>query len=281
MKKFIAAFDSLKFSNSTRDYAIQLAKENDAHLVGVFLEDFTRHGYKIYDVISGRGGGVVGSEKKKLDKKDNKTKAAVLSVFENKCKEQGITYSLHRDRSFAMQELLHESIYADLLIIDRTETLSVYPEKPPTTFIRELLIDVQCPVLLVPHVYKPIKKTYLLYDGEPSSVHAIKMLNYTVPEIKKNNTEIVSVNSLQKSMHLADNKLIKEFIQRHLPEASFTVLKGVPEIEIVNKLKQEKETALIVLGAYRRSKISRWFRESMADVLMRELKLPLFIAHNK
>lgn len=281
MKKFIAAFDSLKFSTSTNDYAIQLAKENDAHLVGVFLEDFTRHGYKIYDVISGRGGGAVGSEKKKLDKKDAKTRAASIAAFEKKCKEQGITYSLHRDRSFAMQELLHESIYADLLIIDNTETLSGYTEKPPTSFIRELLIDVQCPVMVVPHTYKPIKKLSLLYDGEPSSVHAIKMFSYTLPALKGNRADIVSVNSPQKSMHLPDNKLIREFLQRHLANANFTVLKGIPETEIVSKLKQEKETNLVILGAYRRSKISRWFRESMADVLMREIKQPLFIAHNK
>ena len=49
MKKIIAAFDGLKFSVSTRDYAIQISQTNDAHLVGVFLDDHTS--YKIYDLI--------------------------------------------------------------------------------------------------------------------------------------------------------------------------------------------------------------------------------------
>ena len=39
--------------------------------------------------------------------------------------------------------------------------------------------------------------------------------------------------------------------------------------------------SLVVLGAYQRGMVSRWFRASMADVLMRDLKLPLFIAHSK
>ncbi len=43
-----------------------------------------------------------------------------------------------------MQELLHESIYADLLIIQSRETLTHYPEEPPTRFVRELLEGVQC-----------------------------------------------------------------------------------------------------------------------------------------
>ena len=53
------------------------------------------------------------------------------------------------------------------------------------------------------------------------------------------------------------------------------------EINDNNYLKSEKENILVVLGAYRRPMVSRWFRASMADVLMKELKVPLFIAHNK
>jgi hypothetical protein len=46
-------------------------------------------------------------------------------------------------------------------------------------------------------------------------------------------------------------------------------------------LRYHKGNELVVLGAYRRSQISRWFKTSMADILMKELETPLFIAHNK
>jgi hypothetical protein len=39
MKKIIAAFDGLKFSGSTRDYAIDIAKQANTHLAGVFMEE--------------------------------------------------------------------------------------------------------------------------------------------------------------------------------------------------------------------------------------------------
>ena len=74
---------------------------------------------------------------------------------------------------------------------------------------------------------------------------------------------------------------MKEFLKRHFPGAAYTVIKGSPEVEIINYLKGEKDTSLVVLGAYRRGLVSRWFRPSMADGLMAGLKLPLFIAHNK
>jgi nucleotide-binding universal stress UspA family protein len=167
------------------------------------------------------------------------------------------------------------------LIIDSKETFTHYDENPPTKFIREMLVNVECPVLLVPPKYKPIKKIALLYDGEPSSVYAIKMFSYLFPTFKDIEVEVISVNEVHQSLHLTDNKFVKEYMKRHFPKASFTVLKGLAEIEIVRYLKNLKDNCLIVSGAYRRGMVSRWFRQSMADVLMKELKQPLFVAHNK
>lgn len=189
-------------------------------------------------------------------------------------------YTVHHDRNIAIHDLKHESIYADLLIIDSKETLTHYTEKLPTRFIRDLLGDSQCPVLIVPQKYKTIDKIILLYDGEPSSVHAIKMFSYLLPQLKHLDTEVISVKPVNSILHLPDNKLMKEFMKRHYPNAKYTVMKGWAEDEIVKHLKQTSENALVVMGAYRRGTVSRWFRESMADSLMKEVKLPLFIAHN-
>ena len=86
-----------------------------------------------------------------------------VKSFETACQETGLNYTIHHDRSLAIKELLLESIYADLLVIDSRETATNYPEKVPTEFIRDLLSNVQCPVLVVPHLFKPISNpTYLL-----------------------------------------------------------------------------------------------------------------------
>ena len=64
-------------------------------------------------------------------------------------------------------------------------------------------------------------------------------------------------------------------------KAEYILLKGEAENTILTYLQQQTEEALIVLGAYRRNRVSRWFRESMADVLIKNTRFPLFIAHNK
>ena len=279
MKKIIAAFDGLKYSTSTRDYALYIAKQTNTHLVGVFLDDPTYTSYKIYEMIVKEG--VSDDKMRKFEAKDKATRDAAAADFDKACQQPGLEYSIHRDRQIAIQELKHESIYADLLIIDSKETLTHYNEKLPTRFMRDLLSDTQCPVLVVPSKYKPIQKIILLFDGEPSSVHAIKMFSYLLPQLKHLETDVISVKPVDTTLHMPDNKLMKEFMKRHYPKAKYVVTKGWAQEEIIKHLKQTEENALVVLGAYRRGTVSRWFRESMADILMKEVKLPLFIAHNK
>jgi nucleotide-binding universal stress UspA family protein len=91
--------------------------------------------------------------------------------------------------------------------------------------------------------------------------------------------EVISVKQAQEDLHLPDNRLMKEFMKRHFPDATYKVLSGEPEAEIVKYLKNKHQDELVVLGAYQRSTVSRWFRISMADTLMMQLKTPLFIAH--
>lgn len=279
MKKIIATFDGLKYAKSTEQAALFLARKTGAHLVGVFLDDPTYTSYNIYEAI--KTDGLSDPTLKKLEEQDQSTRARSAALFRQTMEEGGVEYTLHHDKNFASQEVKHESIYADLLLVSMKESMVHYREKPPTTFIRNLLADTQCPAWLVTDKFQPPEKIILLYDGEPSSVYAIKMFSYLLPQLKFLPTEVLTINPEKKSLHLPDNRLMKEFMKRHFPQAVYKVRKGFAEDEIVKFLKLQPPHTLVVMGAYRRSAVSRWFRESMADVLMKEIKLPLFIAHNK
>lgn len=280
MKKIIAVFDGLKFSESTLQYAIHFARQKDTMLVGVFLEDYSYHSYKIYDLISEEGGGL-DTKRRHLDKKDEKARASAVAHFEKACQVADVKYTFHKDRGIALHELLKESIYADLLVINKKETLTHHPETIPTRFIRDLLADVQCPALLVPQKFREPGQLVLLFDGEPSSVHAIKMVSYILASDFSLPVEIVTVNTGKNKISTTDNRLMKEFIKNRFPHARYISLKGEAETQIVNYIKKQETESMVALGAYRRSKVSRWFRPSMADLLMKETKFPLFIAHNK
>ena len=278
MKKIIAVIDGLKYSASTTEYAVHVAKQTGSHLVGVFLDDITYHSYKIYELVDGSG--YVNEEKMdRLQKNDDQTREEAARKFSIACQEAGINFSVHHDRNIAIHELLHESVFADLLVIESKETLTHYEERLPTRFVRDLLSEVQCAVLVVPEDFNPFEKAILLYDGEPASVFAIKTFSYLFAGIANLEVEVVSVKGIKDTLHVPDNHLMKEYMKRHFPKATFTVLRGDAENEIVKQLKGRNKNLLIVLGAYNRGMVSRWFRPSMADILMEELNKPLFIAH--
>lgn len=278
MKKIISAFDGYKFSESAKDYTIYLAKQTNAHVVGVFLDDVWYHSYRLADVHFGGNGG--GSNLKQLDKQDQEKRDHAVHTFENDLQIAKLNYSIHRDKESAFPDLLHETVYSDLLVISKDETFTRFEESVPTRFIAELLAETQCPVLLVPHTFRPVNKVVLLYNGKPSSVYAIKMFSYLLPSLKHLEVEVLTVNDEKQSLHLPDNKLMKEFMHRHFPQATFNVLKGDFKEEIVTYLKLQKENTLAVLGAYQRNMVSRLLKRSLADELMEKVNLPLFIAHN-
>jgi nucleotide-binding universal stress UspA family protein len=280
MKKFLAVFDGYKMSKSTLDYAIQMTQATNSHLVGVFLDEFIYRTYSVTKIIKTYED--YDSVIKKLDAKDKVKRDNAAIQFQKACEKAKITFSIHRDKSIALQELKHESMFADLIIINEYETFTKYKEQLPTRFIKDLLGDVQCPVMVVPNAFKQVDKIVLLYDGGPSALYAVKMFSYLFGDLQDLPIEVYTVKDhYMPSLRLPDNKLMREFIKRHFPKATFIVVKGDAEKQIQSYLRNHKENELVVLGAYRRTELSRWFKTSMADILMKELDTPLFIAHSK
>jgi len=280
MKKFLTVFDGFNMSKSTLDYAIQLTQTANARLVGVFLDDAIYHSYNVVKVMKAYKN--YEEKMKELDTKDKKKRDDAAQYFQKACSKAGIRFSIHRDKGIAINDLKQESMFADLMVINEFETFTRYKQKSPTRFMKDLLADVQCPVLVVPNKFKPVDKIVLLYDGGPSSLYAIKMFSYLFGGSMNLPVEVFTVNEhYLATTRLPNNKLMREFIKRHFPEASYIVVKGSAEEQITGHLRNHKENELVVLGAYRRSELSRWFKTSMADTLMKELDSPLFIAHNK
>ena len=81
MKKIIAAFDGLKFSDSTKEYAVHLAQNSNAHLVSIFLDDITYHSYKLSEVLDTHGAWME-KQKTRLDQKDRDVRKNAERSFE-------------------------------------------------------------------------------------------------------------------------------------------------------------------------------------------------------
>ncbi|HET7000210.1 MAG TPA: universal stress protein [Puia sp.] len=279
MNKIIVALDSLRPSEPAVSYAMDICKSLDAHLVAVFMDDFTNSSFKTHQMLQSRF--IISEEKyETCIQEDNRTREEAVLLFKEMADRENLEYTIHHDRNISLKELVAESNYADLVIIENKETMSFYAENPPTHFLKYLLQEIHCPVLVVPGDYRKINKVLFLYDGEPYSAKAIKMFSYLFPVYTENQAEVLTVKSQKGDRHDLNNQLLKEYMNSHFPHTIYTALNGLPDVEIIKYLKCKYENELIVLGSYHRGRVSRLINPSIAEALMREIKTPLFIDHN-
>ncbi|MBL7696892.1 MAG: universal stress protein [Chitinophagaceae bacterium] len=277
MRKIIAAFDGLKYSESTTAYAIELAKKYNALLVGAFLEDRKYHSYSVTDLIDEDDPDEAAAY---LGRRDADLRENAISMFSKACETDWLRYSIHRNKNIAIRELLKETRYADVLVIQNNETLSQVLQSPPSNFITALLERTECPVVLVPPLYRKIEKTIFLYDGTPSSVFAIKQFAYLMPGPDINmQVDLLSVKPKGEDTSLPEGHNVKEWLKLYYPGLQYTIANGNPAEEIMKFLNEQVHNCLVVMGAYNRSGLSRLINPSMADTIMKSLNFPLFISH--
>lgn len=276
MKKILAAFDGTKYSEGASKYAIEIAKASNALLVGVFIQDMRYLNYTYayaWDQPFIDFGTVEQSQQADTEKVNLNT-----SLFKQACDAQGVRYKVHLDKGVPLQELLKESSFADLIVIDSHTGFFSLGNEAPNTFIKDLLIDSHCPVLIVPHQYTYFDSVVVCYDGSPSSVYATKMFSYVFPELNELPTKILSVNE-KSSNHLKEGWNYKDLVHSHYKNAEFEVLNGKAEDELINYLKTDTANSIVVMGAYGRNAISRLLHQSVSNRVIKELNIPVFIAH--
>jgi hypothetical protein len=246
-------------------------------LSGIFLTEDTRLNFAIYKTVieHSRSGESILDE---IDKDDEEDIQKSARIFESKCQQANISYSVHIDKKNAVNDLMHETMFADLLVMDANETFSYLEKSIPGGFVKTILCNSSCPVIAVPEKFTAIKEIALLYDGSASSVHSIKMFDYTLPGMKKMKTKLYYAIGEKGFSYLPDNKLLKEWMKNHYPKAQYKIMEG-NEKEIILTLAAKNPGVLIVTGAYNRSNISMWFHKSFADQLMNQIKAPVFLAH--
>jgi nucleotide-binding universal stress UspA family protein len=277
MKKMLIAFDGLSYTKDAAAFAIRAAKASESLLVGMFLYDlrYARllHTYRwdvplqhyYYDVS-------------KIERADEKVVHESIIAFRKQCEEAGVQHKVHLGRGVPLLELLNESAFADLIIIDTKTSLFDLSDHKMSTFLKDLLVEARCPILIVPPRSAEINHVFVAYDGSESSVLAMKMFSYLFPEWNELSTTVLFANR-SASNHLPRNRELKDLAGRHFKNVTYKVLNGDVERVLLDFLKKNKGKSLVVMGSYGRSALSRMFHSSLSNKVIEEVKVPVFITH--
>ena len=274
MKKIILAFDGANFSEGAFDFARKMNEISPILLTGIFLPQINYSALWSYSSAAIGSGVVIPM----VEEGDAATIEQHIERFKSLCQMSGIEYRVHNDfTDFALPGLKLESRFADLLILGSESFYEYLGVSEPNAFLKDAIHSAECPVLVVPEQYTFPEKNILAYDGGESSVYAIKQFAYLFPEFTDNKTVLLYAGADDETA-LPEQQNIEELCSRHFSDLTLFKL-GVDPKKYFATWSNERVASIVVCGSFGRSSVSMLFKKSFVADVIRNHKLPVFIAN--
>lgn len=272
MQKILLVMNAHKPDTASINFACHMAVEANA-LTGLFVEN-------LYERHQDPGALYFQNTLKKNETElvAMNTDQAVM-LFINQCTLQKIKVETYIDTGEPIEQVISESRFADLLIVDPKMSFYGAKDQLPSHFIKEILEGAECPVILAPEEYTDTKEIVFCYDGSASSVYAMKQFTYLLPQFGCRKTVLLEVNRSGKAEFGKDHRRLMQWLQAHYPSVIYQSLKGQAKDELFAYFFMHPGR-FAVMGSYGRSQLSTFFKHSTADILIRTVDLPLFITHH-
>jgi nucleotide-binding universal stress UspA family protein len=268
MEKILLAMDGYQQNTYAIDFACYLTKLTHSRLTGIFLEGGA----------DGEGPDLIHLDEPEavgVDSGDPVLRH--VHQFREACIGREVPARVHRDRGVPVEDILLESRFSDLIVVDPETSFHKLEKEFPGRFTRDVLLAAECPVIVSPYHFEALHEVIFAYNGTSSSVFAIKQFTYLFPEFRNKRAIVVNVRNDEENA-IEEQFRMKEWLAAHYDQVEFVVLKGNASDELFGFLLERKD-AIVVLGAYGRGILSRFLKPSHASLFLRTINLPIFIAH--
>lgn len=276
MDKILYVTDAVQMNMQCLDFACFLCNLTHSRLTGAFLENMeheTRSRHAIQHV--GPGAGLPGRtirEIKEVYCEGN------IQHFKDACEVRGVNCNVHHDRGVPILEVIEESRYADLIVVDACTSFTESREGVPTGFVKEMLKQSECPVVLAPENFEGIDEIIFAYDNSRSAAFAIKQFTRLFPQLRDRKALILSV--VEPGKTTIDKYKLKEWLKDHYDNIEFVIIEDRHTRTRLLDYILGKEHAFVVMGAYGRSMLSNLVSASHARSIVGIVAQPVFIAHD-
>src|SRR5688572_24185578 len=195
MKKILLAIDAVNLNIPALDFACYIGRLTNSKLTGVFLENLVADKNPVLKkAYSSPYTGLETDEASYdyLDKPQLIEKN--ISIFKEACEGRSTMCNIHRDRGIPAHEIINESRYADLVIADASTSFNKRYAGTPTEFVKDILEEAECPVIIAPGRFNGIDEIIFTYDSNKSAAFAIKQFTYLFPELDDRKIIVLQVN---------------------------------------------------------------------------------------
>jgi hypothetical protein len=279
MEKILITLNATQINLNVSAFANYIEKLTHSKLTGIFLENLqaeevpvikSLHGIQYVETIVAAD--IPGNKIRVKLSKEN------VHTCKKPCKNSGVNCSMHRHHGSPVAEVIAESRFADLLIVDAEMSFKEKHEGTLTGFIIDVIAKAECPIVIAPSSFHGIDEVLFTYDGSASSVFAIKHFIYLFPGLADKKITILQVNE-KEDLAVFEKEKISELLQMHYSNIDYQFLHGKASDELFGYL-LDKKNIFVVMGAFGRNMLSGFFRLSTAELIIKTFNRPIFIAHH-
>jgi len=279
MKNILLAIDASKWHTGSLEFACYLAKLTDGRIHGVFLEYYSGN-TKSKPKRNKVSLTAEYSESNFGDDDVDERVSENIRYFRDACARRSVPCIVTHNQGEPAEDIIALSRYADLIVIDPATSFEFAYEGMPTDFARDILKDAECPVIIAPENFNSVDEIVFACDYSAASMYAIRQFCYHFPAYAGKDLLVLQVSE---NKHPASGQShLESWAGDYFGTVKFRTLEGSPG-ETSYKLMNElflRENVFIVMGAYGRSDFSRFFKHSKADLLVKTINQPVFIAHS-
>lgn len=265
MRKILLALNDHEVRTPGIDFAAYIAKITRSSVTGAFLERDYKKEYAETLVLN--------EDSLEYEQVLSGEVKANIRLFENRCVNNYASHSIRRFSGNPAHCIIHESLFSDVIITDGNESFSD-GEGWPSGFVRELLEQAKCPVMIAPFTFEEINEIIFSYDGTDSSIFAMKQFTYLFPEFSDRKITVLQVLR-EGEDEITEKEKVRDLLMTHYQGVHYTTLHGDAEMELFRTFLAERNK-LMVMGAYGRKRL---IGHSTADLLLKTADIALFIAH--
>jgi nucleotide-binding universal stress UspA family protein len=279
IKRILIALDPDEDTPIATQYAISLAKSNNASVTGLAVVDTSN----IYPTA------IVGDPDQthharnlweELTEESRKVAGKLLNKFRATIEESGVRHTEITKEGASYERIIEGMKYHDLLVVGRDSHFFYNEPKQETKTLAQVVKNGASPTLIVTHHFEEVKKVLIAFDGSIPAARSLKSFAHLKPFGDNVAIELLHIQDQEETDGQSDN--ILDFASDYLVEHGFKSVarKILTKEKISHQILQrsdETKADLIVLGAHSISAIKRLTFGSTTHELITKTNTPLFL----
>ena len=247
MGRVLIIVDNQEMSANVLHLAVNGIKEGREHLyIGLLINQFENSTISQNESIISSHPALSEAEEKTL---------TLGNSFQNDLLNEGMASKICFGECLNTKEIVKETAFADLLIIDSRTFADYLLEKDRFQSLRGIFEKAQCPLLVIPSNFKDFHEIIILKDPEEKVVKAVKSLKSTLTQSLRN-AEVSLIGKVpNEEEEFQDEKRLMDFLKQYFRNVGIMLTPDEPFEDVAFDLISKSQLPLVVMAGFDKRRI--------------------------